>query len=234
MAKAEKESKETSKAPQKTESVPEESKGAAPSKAKKGGGLKLIIIVVAAMVIGGAGAFAAMRFFIAPSTSSHVESSSEGDYDEGTQSASEGEDEEPIVAPTKAKAEESGGHGGGHSSGSSGGHGGGAEGAPAVEEGPLTVELKPFTTNLNEPSGRRFLKVTLGMEVDNQEAADELNKKMPDVQDSVLMLLSSQSSEDISGVDGKERLRSQILNRTNSLMVKNKVKKVKYLEFIVQ
>jgi len=240
MAKAEKDSKETSKAPQKAENVPDQAnkEASAAPKAKKGGGLKLIIIVVVAMALGGAGAFAAMRFFLSPSSASHVESSSGDDSFGGSESRSEAEeDEPPILPPTKGKAEESGGHGGGHggsSSGSSGGHGGAGAESALVEEGPITVKLDPFTTNLNEPSGRRFLKVTLGMEVDNQEASDELSKKMPDVQDSILMLLSSQSSEDISGVDGKERLRSQILNRTNSLMVKNKVKKVKYLEFIVQ
>jgi flagellar FliL protein len=57
---------------------------------------------------------------------------------------------------------------------------------------------------------------------------------LPDIQDSVLIPLSSQSVQDISSVDGKERLRSQILNRCNSFMTDHKVRKVKYSEFIIQ
>jgi flagellar FliL protein len=72
------------------------------------------------------------------------------------------------------------------------------------------------------------------MEVETQDGADELNRMMSDIQDSILMLLSSQSVEDISTMDGKERLRSQILNRTNNFMSKNKVRKVKYSDFVIQ
>jgi flagellar FliL protein len=197
----------------KKEVLDEQSEGPA----RKGGMLKIILIAVVAMVIGGAGAFVVLKKFMPPAAPV-----AQAEQPVHTPAAPP-TDEEPIVAPTKGGTE-------------GGGHGGGAEGAEAavVAEGPITVELKPFTTNLNEPSGRRFLKVTVGMEVDNQEGADELNRKMSDIQDSILILLSSQSIEDIANVDGKERLRSQILNRTNNYMVKNKVKKVKYSDFVIQ
>ncbi|MDR2455170.1 MAG: flagellar basal body-associated FliL family protein [Deltaproteobacteria bacterium] len=214
-----KEAKKTAPPPE-----PESDSKATPAeeggKSGKSGKLKLIIIVVAAMVVGGAGAFAASRFL-----GSKAPEQSAASGDEFSQTiVNERVDEEPIVAPSKSKPE-----------GSGGGHSAAADGeAPPAPVGPITVELKPFTTNLNEPSGRRFLKVTIGMEVDDQAASDELNRMMPDIQDSVLILLSSQSVEDIGTVDGKERLRSQILLRTNSFMRDHKVKKIKYSEFIIQ
>ena len=197
----------------------------APKAGLLGGKLKLIIIVIVAMAIGGAGAFAVSRF-LGKSSSEQAQSSGGDEFSQTI--TTESEEEPPITAPAKSRPE---------GSPSAGGHGGGAEGgegAAPVPTGPMTVELKPFTTNLNEPSGRRFLKVTMGMEVDDQAGSDELNRVMPDVQDSILILLSSQSVEDISTVDGKERLRSQILLRTNSFMKENKVRKVKYSEFIIQ
>jgi flagellar FliL protein len=213
-----KEAKKTAPPPEpETESkAPPAEEGA---KSAKSGKLKLIIIVVAAMVVGGAGAFVASRFLGGKAPEQAAPAG-----DEFSQTiASEKVDEEPIVAPSKSKPE------------GAGGHSAEADGeAPPAPAGPITVELKPFTTNLNEPSGRRFLKVTIGMEVDDQAASDELNRMMPDIQDSVLILLSSQSAEDIGTVDGKERLRSQILLRTNSFMRDHKVKKVKYSEFIIQ
>jgi flagellar FliL protein len=211
------------KEPKKQDAAPKADVTAAEAPGKKGGKGKLIIIVVLAMIIGGGGMFAAMRFLMKPAGTVVAESA--GEDKSATVLDSHAEEDEPIVAPSKSDS----GHGGGTQT--SAGEGGSEA---LVQEGPITVELKPFTTNLNEPSGRRFLKVTMGMEVDNQEAADELNRKMPDIQDTILILLSSQSTEDIATVDGKERLRSQILNRTNVIMTKNKVRKVKYSEFIIQ
>jgi flagellar FliL protein len=187
--------------------------------------LKLIIIVVVAMVIGGAGAFAAMKFIFAPPAQ---EAASADEFSQTASTSHGGESEEPIVAPTKGEAPAGGG--GGHGGSAEGGEG---EGAAEVD-GPQTVDLKPFSTNLNENSGRRYLKVTISMEVDNKAAVDELNRLMPDIQDRILMQLSSLSSQDVATVEGKERLRSQILRLTNQVMVTNKVKKVKYSEFIIQ
>ncbi|MDR1051397.1 MAG: flagellar basal body-associated FliL family protein [Deltaproteobacteria bacterium] len=221
---AEKKGKPTKPAPE-AEAPAAAPPAAAEAPPKKGGGrMKLIIIVVAAMVIGGAGAFAAMKFLLAPA----APQAESGDEFAQTAPAGHGTPaEEPIVAPTKGEAPASGGHGSG------GGEGGEGEGA-AEADGPQTVDLKPFATNLNENSGRRYLKVTISMEVDNKAAADELNRLMPDIQDKILMQLSSLTSQDVFTVDGKERLRSQILRLTNSVMVDNKVRKVKYSEFIIQ
>jgi flagellar FliL protein len=208
------------------EAPPGESAPKAESAAPKGKGkLKLIIIVALAMLVGGAGAFAAFKFLGGPKA---PEAAAPGG-DEFAATITELPEGEPIHAPSKSRpeaapAEASGGHGSAAP----------AEGAAAVPAGPITVKLDPFTTNLNEPSGRRFLKVVIGLEVDDQAGADELERKLPDIQDSILILLSSQSIQDISTVDGKERLRSQILNRTNSFMTDHKVRKVKYAEFIIQ
>jgi flagellar FliL protein len=198
-----------------------------PDSARKGGGLKLAVIVILAMLASGGGVFAAMRFLGGASSPRPEEGSSPAAVASGGSEAGQaGEEGEPIVAPSKSRSE-----GGGHGEAATAG----APGEEAlVPEGPVIVDLKTFTTNLNEPSGRRFLKVTLSMEVDDQEAADELKRKMSDVMDVILMLLSSQSADDISSPDGKERLRSQILNRTNNIMTKSKVRKVKYSEFIIQ
>ncbi|MDR3204443.1 MAG: flagellar basal body-associated FliL family protein [Deltaproteobacteria bacterium] len=221
---AEKKAKDLKKAPE-PEEAPKSQEAALAGKesAKSGGKLKLILLVVVAMVVGGVGAFAALKFLSKPPAPTQ-------ELVEGTEPALGENPEPPLVAPTKSKEPPvaAPAHGGGEAAP-------GAEGTNAeAVEGPRTVALKPFTTNLNEPSGRRFLKVTLGLEVESQAAEDELNKMLPDIQDAILILLSSQSTEDISTVDGKERLRSQIQNRCNSFLTNNKVKKVKYSEFIIQ
>ncbi|MDR3153777.1 MAG: flagellar basal body-associated FliL family protein [Deltaproteobacteria bacterium] len=202
----------------------------------KGGLVKILIIVAAAAVAGGGGAVAAMKFLGGggPSSAGQAESApAYGDPEPGA--AEEGppavgaDPEEPIVAPSKG-----GGQGAAPAAGSHGAAGGEGAAAAAADAGPVSVKLEPFTTNLNDTSGRRFLKVTIALEVENQAAADELEKVMPDITDSILILLSSQSPDDISTPDGKERLRSQILTRSNGFMKAHKIRKVKYQEFLMQ
>jgi flagellar FliL protein len=194
-----------------------------PAPAKGGLSLKLILVIVGAMVIGGGGAFVAMKFLGGPKAEV---SATAGDEFSGTV-ATPVEAEEPIVAPTKGEAPAAG----------EGGHGGaaepGAEGAGATA-GPQIVNLDPFTTNLNDGTGRTFLKVSMGLEVSDQAAANELAKVLPNVTDRILMLLSSQTKESILTLDGKERLRSQILREANTFMVTNKINRVVFSQFIVQ
>ncbi|MDR0354759.1 MAG: flagellar basal body-associated FliL family protein [Deltaproteobacteria bacterium] len=223
---AEKKTKEAKKpAPEAEAEAPATKSVEAPAPPAKGGGkLKLVLIVVGAMVLGGVGAFAAMRFLSPPAVQTSADS---GDAFLNETPVDDSDSEEPIVAPVKGEAPAAGG---GHGAAS-----GAAGEETAALEGPQTVDLRPFSTNLNESSGRsRYLKVSISMEVDGQAGVDELNRKMPDIQDKILMLLSSLSSQDVATVEGKERLRSQILRIANTYMTENKVSKVKYSEFIIQ
>jgi flagellar FliL protein len=202
------------------------SKGAA-----KGGLVKIVAIALVAMIVGVGIAIGAMKFMgsskEASGPSAELSPAAEAEAPSSGPAAAP-EAEEPITAPSKgAPAEAAGG----------GAHGGaaaaaGAEAAAAL--GPRTVKLDPFTTNLNEPSGRRYLKLTLSMEVDNQDAANELTSVMDIVKNDILMLLSSQSVDDISSMDGKLRLQNQILNRANNAMKNHKVRRVFYSEFVIQ
>ncbi|MDR2301933.1 MAG: flagellar basal body-associated FliL family protein [Deltaproteobacteria bacterium] len=196
----------------------------APAPAKGGFSLKLIVIVLAAMVVGGGGAFVAMKFLGGSQTEQAQIPADE--FSETVTTAVE--TEEPIVAPTKGEAPAPAEGGGGH--GAPAAEGG--EGAAIV--GPQIVNLEPFTTNLNDGTGRSFLKVSMGLEVSDQGAADELKRVLPNITDRILMLLSSQTKESILTMDGKERLRSQILREANTFMTAHKINRVVYSQFIVQ
>lgn len=214
--------------PKKSEEAPEKSSRAEKTEQASGpkkSPLKMIlIIVVVALAMGAGGAFVGVKL-LAPHPPAAEGAAAREESPAAASESSPGDEEEPLTAPSKAPARA--GAGAAPSEG-------GAEEGVAAAQGPVTVKLDPFTTNLNETSGRRFLKVTLSMEVDSQDAADELNRVMPAVQDSILILLSSLSFDDISTVDGKERLRSQILKKTNDCMKINRVRKVNYSEFVIQ
>ena len=200
------------------------------SEKKKGGlPLKLIIIVLAAMGVGVGGSMAANKFMGGRSPAPVAESADEGSDDEGGHAAA------PPVAPQRAS-------GGGHAAAAepaAGGHGGAAAGGHGGEAlsdwtGPVNVEFKPFIVNLNDLGGRRMLKLTMSIEAESQELSDEINAKMPQIRDAILLLLSSIQSDDISGLDGKQRLKNQMLNRVNPLLTRGKVKNIYLSEIVVQ
>lgn len=113
--------------------------------------------------------------------------------------------------------------------------------APATESSkpePTTPSilqpLKPFIVNLVDPMGKRYLKITMTMELDKEELKREVEAKMPQIQDAILILLSSLTFDDVRTVEGKMRLRGQIISRCNTLVTTGKVKNVYFSEFVVQ
>ena len=114
----------------------------------------------------------------------------------------------------------------------------GEEHAATEEEAPATggqlVTLDSFVVNLADPMGRRYLKATMDVEVSGASAAQELTAAMPKVKDTLLLLLSSKSFEDISSMDRKIELKNQIVDRLNQILGKGKVRNVYFTEFVVQ
>ncbi|MCL6582427.1 MAG: flagellar basal body-associated FliL family protein [bacterium] len=105
--------------------------------------------------------------------------------------------------------------------------------AAADIQGPI-FDLNTFIVNLMGDSGRRYLKVTIKLELSSELLKEEISKKMPEIQDNMLVLLSSKSYDDIADVSGKIRLRAEIMNRINAVLTSGQVRKVYFTEFVIQ
>ncbi|MBF0163009.1 MAG: flagellar basal body-associated FliL family protein [Magnetococcales bacterium] len=120
-------------------------------------------------------------------------------------------------------------------------------------------KLDPFVVNLNEPKGNRYLKTTIQLEMDDGgkksdhkgekkeggggEAAKEtaksplemeLERRKPQLQDVILALLTSKSSRELQALEGKFRLREELLARINALLVNGSITRVYFTEFVIQ
>ncbi|MCD6291995.1 MAG: flagellar basal body-associated FliL family protein [Deltaproteobacteria bacterium] len=93
--------------------------------------------------------------------------------------------------------------------------------------------LKPFVVNLADKK-RRYLKVTMKLELSNEELLEEIDKRRAQIRDVVLTLLSSKTASEIGTLEGKFLLRQDIIKRVNVSLVKGKVTKVYWEEFVVQ
>ena len=112
----------------------------------------------------------------------------------------------------------------------------GKEEAPAEEDLLLGVmfPMDPFVVNLAGSEGKRFLKVTISLELSTPEVHLEIKENFQKVTDSILILLSSKAFEDVYSVQGKFKLKDEITTRVNRFLVVGHIKEAYFTEFIIQ
>ncbi len=103
----------------------------------------------------------------------------------------------------------------------------------ADEPGPV-MELEPFLLNLADRDDLRFLKVSIKLELDRPEEKTDYQNKVPAIRDALLVLLSSKESQLLRTVNGKRRIREEIMTRVNGVMSKGKIANVFFTDFIIQ
>ena len=98
----------------------------------------------------------------------------------------------------------------------------------------ITKGRKPPWLKAKIPNGKRFLKVTISLELSTPEVHAELKENIQKVTDSILVLLSSKSFEDVYSVQGKFKLKDEVTTRVNRFLVVGHVKDAYFTEFIIQ
>ena len=98
----------------------------------------------------------------------------------------------------------------------------------------LMFHLEPFIVNLAKSGGNRFLKVTVSLEVSSPKVRLGLKKNIQKVTDSILLLLSTKTFEDVYSVQGKFTLKGEITTRVNQFLTEGQVKGAYFTEFIIQ
>jgi len=99
--------------------------------------------------------------------------------------------------------------------------------------GPI-FSLDTFIVNLADKGGKRYLRMTIDLELDNEELESEVEKRLPQVRDSILTVLPTKRFDDISSAKGKTALRDQMLERINGLLARGRVTNIYFKEFVVQ
>ncbi|MFZ5861434.1 MAG: flagellar basal body-associated FliL family protein [Nitrospirota bacterium] len=108
----------------------------------------------------------------------------------------------------------------------------GAASGGAKDEGKL-LELDQFIVNLADTPEIRYLKVSVMLQV-AEGKAPKITDRMPQIRDSLLILLSSKTSDAIRTVEGKMELREEIVQRVNSVVEANLVTAAYFTDFVAQ
>jgi len=101
------------------------------------------------------------------------------------------------------------------------------------EIGPI-YPLETFIVNLVGGRGKNYLKAKVELELDSDKTEIEINKRLPQVRDAILTMLSSKSNEDINTLEGKFQLRAEIITTLNQFLKTGKIRNVYFTDFIVQ
>lgn len=115
----------------------------------------------------------------------------------------------------------------------------------------LMVDTGAKIVNLAEASGRRYIRVNIilefaptdlkyyNMSLEEKEAyvtefTEDINARLPVINDSLITLLSGKTFEDIYTAEGKEGVRQEIMDLVNTRLPEYKVIFVYFTEFVVQ
>lgn len=96
------------------------------------------------------------------------------------------------------------------------------------------VTLPTFVVNLADPLGRRYLKLSMDVEVADEQTAQQLQSSEAKVRDAIILLLSSKSFQDLSSMENKIMLKKEIVERLNQVLGGPKVRRVYFTEMVVQ
>ena len=99
--------------------------------------------------------------------------------------------------------------------------------------GPI-YSLDTFIVNLADDGRSRYLRVTMDLELVSASEESTLDDRLPQVRDSILMILPSKRFEDIASMEGKTALRNEIITKLNGMLNKNVVSNIFFTEFVVQ
>ncbi|MDD2789073.1 MAG: flagellar basal body-associated protein FliL [Sulfurimonas sp.] len=98
----------------------------------------------------------------------------------------------------------------------------------------ILYPLDTFTVNLKSDAGRRYLKVTLSLELEGKELSLELDAKSPVLRDRIIRILTSKTLEEISSKKGKQKIENQIMDTLNAMISDGKINGIYFTEFVIQ
>ena len=94
--------------------------------------------------------------------------------------------------------------------------------------------LQTFIVNLSDRGGTRYLRTTMDLELNSKDTIAEVEQRLPQIRNTILMLIPSKSSNDIKTFEGKMKLRDEIMEKLNSFIRTGSVSNIYFTEFVIQ
>lgn len=188
---------------------------------KKKGGKKIIILLVIFLLLGAGGGF----YYWRSSSAATVENADKKTDDKKSQTkeesdeASEETDKDEADKKPSQKSNDPL-----------------KNALPEDEDVKKVVELQPFIVNLADTEQARYLRMTISLGIDGVEEGNEKPDQlfMTRVRNAILAVLSDKKSDEILSVEGKTKLRKELLKAAQAASEEPEVKAIYITDFIVQ
>lgn len=99
--------------------------------------------------------------------------------------------------------------------------------------GATVLKLDEFVTNLAD-TNPRYIKVTMQLVISGATEQTRLQKNMPRVRDTVVQLLNTKKSMEVTGNEGANKLKSDVKDVVNKALGGNPVTEVLITDIVVQ
>lgn len=86
----------------------------------------------------------------------------------------------------------------------------------------------------NVKDSRKILKVNLDVEIKNEKLTEKLNNKRSKITNNILELLRSKNEAQLSGDEGQQELRKEMLKSIKLVIPSEDIMDVYFIEFIIQ
>jgi len=113
-------------------------------------------------------------------------------------------------------------------------------GAPSGGKGGATgaaaniFPMEPFIVNIYDGQELRYLRVKVEFETATADAKNEIEMRQASLRDSILVLLTTKTLQDVQDLQGKNQLRDEIMVAVNKILPPGKVSKIYFTDFVVQ
>ncbi len=99
--------------------------------------------------------------------------------------------------------------------------------------GPM-VDINEFIVNIISEESNHYVKAALTLELDNEAVTEEVKKRMPQVRDSILLLVGNKTYDELQDLQGKRQLKAELKSKINAVLQTGSVKSIYFTDFVVQ
>lgn len=96
------------------------------------------------------------------------------------------------------------------------------------------VDIREFIVNIISEDTDHYLKTSMTVEVSDERTLEELNRRMPEVRDAVLMLISNKTFDELYDLHGKKQLKAELLMEINTILNNGDAVAIYFTDFVVQ
>jgi len=99
--------------------------------------------------------------------------------------------------------------------------------------GPM-VNIDEFIVNVISGDVAHYVKTSITVELTNKEVKTEVEQRMPQIRDAILLLISNKTYEELQDLQGKKQLKAELMSRINTFLQTGKLTSIYFTNFVVQ